>query len=168
VIPNVLRIEAIFSDAPFCLRHRISILVASIKRRPDSCAPLSAVLPLSWVPFRARFLHTPRPSRKPAASTLASTPYETSLQAPTPTALRCRRPVAGSGAPKTTPLDRRLRALEADQSCSACRAKSGCEHAFATSASSWLSLLLRDPAAYGCSPASKGRGDVVAAGDFFF
>jgi abnormal spindle-like microcephaly-associated protein len=110
-------------------------------------------------PFRdLSNLRTPRPSRKPAAST----PYETPLQGPTQTALRRRRPVAGSGAPKPTPLDSRLRALEADQSRSARRAESGRERAlraFAASASSWLSLLLREPAACGCSPAAGSTAD---------
>ncbi|TVU38865.1 hypothetical protein EJB05_12260, partial [Eragrostis curvula] len=100
-------------------------------------------------------LLTPRPNRKPAASALAFTLSETPLQGPTPTPLRRRKPVAGSGAPTRTPHHRRLRALEVDQSRSARRAESGRERAlrtFAASASSWLSLLLRDPSACGCSP----------------
>ncbi|KAG2637347.1 hypothetical protein PVAP13_2NG513900 [Panicum virgatum] len=110
-------------------------------------------------PFRdLSNLRTPRPNPKhvPASPTFF-TASKTPLQAPTPTPLRLRRP--GDGAPTPTPLGRRLRALEVDQSRSARRAESGRERAlrsFAASASSWLSLLLRDPAACGCSPAATG------------
>jgi hypothetical protein len=51
--------------------------------------------------------------------------------------------------------------LETNQSRSARRA-------IATSASSWLSLLLLDPTTCGYSSALKSRGDVVIVGDFFF
>ncbi|KAK3127170.1 hypothetical protein QOZ80_7AG0569340 [Eleusine coracana subsp. coracana] len=115
-------------------------------------------------PFRdLSNLRTPRPSRKPAASTHFQTP----LQGPTPTPLRRGRIAAArSGAPRPTPLDRRLRALEVDQSRSARRAESGRERAlraFAASASAWLSLLLRDPAACGCSPATGLAASAAAA-----
>ncbi|KAK3125160.1 hypothetical protein QOZ80_7BG0601090 [Eleusine coracana subsp. coracana] len=115
-------------------------------------------------PFRdLSNLRTPRPSRKPAAST----PFQTPLQGPTPTPLRRGMTAAArSGAPRPTPLDRRLRALEVDQSRSARRAESGRERAlrtFAASASSWLSLLLRDPAACGCSPATGSAASATAA-----
>ncbi|XP_062190607.1 uncharacterized protein LOC133893568 isoform X2 [Phragmites australis] len=108
-------------------------------------------------PFRdLSNLRAPRPSPKPVpASPLFFAASKTPLQAPTPTPLRRRRP--GAGAPTPTPLGRRLRALEADQLRSARRAESGGERAlrtFAASASSWLSLLLRDPSACGCSPAT--------------
>nr|CAB3454455.1 unnamed protein product [Digitaria exilis] len=100
-------------------------------------------------PFRdLSNLRTPRPKPKPVPAS------KTPLQAPTP--LRSA-PRPGDGAP--TPLDRRLRALEADQSRSARRAESDRERAlraYAGSASSWLSLLLRDPAACGCSPVTTG------------
>ncbi|RLM87465.1 hypothetical protein C2845_PM04G26120 [Panicum miliaceum] len=108
-------------------------------------------------PFRdLSNLRNPRPNPKHVpASPSFFTASKTPLQAPTPMPLRRRRPV--DGAPTPTPLGRRLRALEIDQSGSARRAESGRERAlraFAASASSWLSLLLRDPAACGCSPAA--------------
>ncbi|KAL6657953.1 hypothetical protein ACP70R_005733 [Stipagrostis hirtigluma subsp. patula] len=106
-------------------------------------------------PFRdLSNLRTPKPNPKPATPrffTASKTPF----QAPTPTPLRRRRP--GAAGPTPTPLGRRLRALEVDQSRSARRAESGRERAlraFAVSASSWLSLLLRDPSACGCSAAT--------------
>ncbi|XP_066394910.1 uncharacterized protein [Miscanthus floridulus] len=110
-------------------------------------------------PFRdLSNLRTPRPNPNAVPpSPQFFTASKAPLQAPTPTPLRRRRP--GNGAPTPTPLGRRLRALEVDQSRSARRAESGRERAlraFAASASSWLSLLLRDPSACGCSPAVTG------------
>ncbi|OEL16057.1 hypothetical protein BAE44_0022926 [Dichanthelium oligosanthes] len=116
-------------------------------------------------PFRdVSNLRTPRPNPKPVpASPRFFTASKAPLQAPTPTPLRRRRP--GDGAPTPTPLGRRLRALEVDQSRSARRAESGRESAlrtFAASASSWLSLLLRDPSACGCSPAATASAAACA------
>ncbi|XP_066400112.1 uncharacterized protein [Miscanthus floridulus] len=121
-------------------------------------------------PFRdLSNLRTPRPNPNAVPpSPQFFTASKAPLQAPTPTPLRRRRP--GNGAPTPTPLSRRLRALEVDQSRSARRAESGRERAlraFAASASSWLSLLLRDPSACGCSPAvtdSAAAAQPCAAG----
>nr|XP_034582886.1 abnormal spindle-like microcephaly-associated protein homolog isoform X1 [Setaria viridis] len=113
-------------------------------------------------PFRdLSNLLTSTPNPKPVpASPHFFTATKTPLQASTPTPLRRRRP--GNGTPAPTRFGRHLRALEVDQSRSARRAEFGRERAlraFADSASSWLSLLLRDPAACGCSPAATGGGD---------
>ncbi|KAK8460533.1 hypothetical protein SEVIR_2G343400v4 [Setaria viridis] len=110
-------------------------------------------------PFRdLSNLLTSTPNPKPVpASPHFFTATKTPLQASTPTPLRRRRP--GNGTPAPTRFGRHLRALEVDQSRSARRAEFGRERAlraFADSASSWLSLLLRDPAACGCSPAATG------------
>ncbi|KAM0874126.1 hypothetical protein ACQ4PT_037613 [Festuca glaucescens] len=122
-------------------------------------------------PFRdVSNLRTPKPNPK-SPSPLFFTASKTSLPAPIPTPVGRRRPLVGAatptplgrrktlaGAATPTPLGRRLRALELDQSRSARRAESGRERAlraFAASASSWLSLLLRDPSACGCSPAAS-------------
>jgi abnormal spindle-like microcephaly-associated protein len=110
-------------------------------------------------PFRdLSNLRTPRPNPNDVPpSPQFFTASKTPLHAPTPTPRGRRRP--GNGAPTLTPLGRRLRAFEVDQSRSARRAESGRERAlraFAASASSWLSLLLRDPSACGCSPAVTG------------
>ncbi|ONM57768.1 binding [Zea mays] len=103
-------------------------------------------------------LRTPRPNPKTVPpSPQFFTASKSALQAPTPTSLRRRRP--GDGVPTPTPLGRRLHALEVDQSRSARRAESGRERAlrtFSASASSWLSLLLRDPSACGCFPGFTG------------
>uniref|UniRef100_A0ACD5U8H0 Uncharacterized protein n=1 Tax=Avena sativa TaxID=4498 RepID=A0ACD5U8H0_AVESA len=126
---------------------------------------------LTASPFRdVSNLSTPKPKPKspsPVFFTASKTPLPAPTLTPlgrrrplagaaTPTPLGCRKPVAGAATP--TPLGRRLRALELDQSRSARRAESGRERAlraFAASASSWLSLLLRDPSACGCSPAAS-------------
>lgn len=110
-------------------------------------------------PFRdLSNLRTSTPNPKPVpASSRFSTAAKTPLQASTPTPLRRRRP--GDGTPAPTRFGRRLRALEVDQSRTARRAEFGRERALralADSVSSWLSLLLRDPAACGCSPAATG------------
>ncbi|KAL6840619.1 hypothetical protein ACP4OV_029483 [Aristida adscensionis] len=114
-------------------------------------------------PFRdVSNLRTPGPGAKPTSPRVFPA-SKTPFQAPTPTPLRRRRPGAGPAGPTPTPLARRLRALEVDQSRSARRAESGRERslrAFAGSVSSWLSLLLRDPAACGCSAAT---GSAAAA-----
>ncbi|XBJ00728.1 hypothetical protein VPH35_020564 [Triticum aestivum] len=130
-------------------------------------------------PFRdVSNLGTPKPNPN-SPSPLFFTASKTPLRAPTPTPLARRRPLAGAatptpigrrkalaGAATPTPLARRLRALELDQSRSARRAESGRERAlraFAASASSWLSLLLRDPSACGCSPAAAATATHVSA-----
>jgi abnormal spindle-like microcephaly-associated protein len=110
---------------------------------------------LTGSPFRdVSNLRTPKPNPE-SPSPLFFTASKTPLPAPIPTPLGRRKALAGAATP--TPLDRRLRALELDQSRSARRAESGRERAlraFAAAASSWLSLLLRDPSACGCSPAA--------------
>ncbi|CAM0906071.1 unnamed protein product [Alopecurus aequalis] len=130
-------------------------------------------------PFRdVSNLRTPKPNPK-SPSPLFFTASKTPFPAPTPTPLARRRPLAGAatptplsrrkplaGAATPTPLGRRLRALELDQSLSARRAESGRERAlraFAASASSWLSLLLRDPSACGCSPAASATAAHASA-----
>ncbi|PNT75007.1 hypothetical protein BRADI_1g26170v3, partial [Brachypodium distachyon] len=120
-------------------------------------------------PFRdVSNLRTQKPNPKSPVP-LLFTASKTALPGPTPTPLGRRRPRTGAGTPTpvgsrrplagaATPLARRLRALELDQSRSARRAECGRERAlraFAASASSWLSLLLRDPSACGCSPAAS-------------
>ncbi|CAL5083248.1 unnamed protein product [Urochloa decumbens] len=110
-------------------------------------------------PFRdLSNLRSQRPNPKPVpASPRVFTASKTPLQVPTPTPHRRQRP--GDGDPAPTALGRRLRALEIDQSRSARRAEFDRERAlrtFTESVSSWLSLLLRDPAACGCSPAATG------------
>uniref|UniRef100_A0A0E0AKK9 Calponin-homology (CH) domain-containing protein n=1 Tax=Oryza glumipatula TaxID=40148 RepID=A0A0E0AKK9_9ORYZ len=109
-------------------------------------------------PFRdLSNLRTPNPRAPPNPKSSAS--KEEPLPSATPTT-RHRRgppPPPRPGAATATPLARRLRALELDQSRSARRAESGRDgalRAFASSATSWLSLLLRDPSACGCAPSA--------------
>ncbi|KAG8080350.1 hypothetical protein GUJ93_ZPchr0007g3154 [Zizania palustris] len=103
-------------------------------------------------------LRTPKPNPKSPSPLFFTASKTGPLPFATPTPRRRRGPL--SGAPKQTPLGRRLRALELDQSSSARRAESGRDSAlrsFAASASSWLSLLLRDPSACGCAPAASAK-----------
>jgi abnormal spindle-like microcephaly-associated protein len=134
---------------------------------------------LTGSPFRdVSNLRTPKPNPK-SPSPIFFTASKTPLTAPIPTPVGRRRPLAGAATPTPlgrrkalaggatpTPLGRRLRALELDQSRSARRAESGRERAlraFAASASSWLSLLLRDPSACGCSPAAPAAATTHAS-----
>uniref|UniRef100_A0A0E0Q904 Calponin-homology (CH) domain-containing protein n=1 Tax=Oryza rufipogon TaxID=4529 RepID=A0A0E0Q904_ORYRU len=109
-------------------------------------------------PFRdLSNLRTPNPRAPPNPKSSAS--KEEPLPSATPTTRRRRGPPPPPrpGAATATPLARRLRALELDQSRSARRAESGRDgalRAFASSATSWLSLLLRDPSACGCAPSA--------------
>ncbi|KAK1680148.1 hypothetical protein QYE76_040996 [Lolium multiflorum] len=134
-------------------------------------------------PFRdVSNLRTPKPNPNPKSpSPLFFTASKTPLPAPTPAPLARsrRRPLAGAptsaplarrrplaGAATPTPLARRLRELQLDQSRSARRAESARERAlraFAATASAWLSLLLRDPSACGCSPAAPAPATATHA-----
>uniref|UniRef100_A0A0D9WZH6 Calponin-homology (CH) domain-containing protein n=1 Tax=Leersia perrieri TaxID=77586 RepID=A0A0D9WZH6_9ORYZ len=113
-------------------------------------------------PFRdLSNLRTPNPKAanpKSSASLHFFTASKDPLPSATPTPRRRRVPPTPHPDGVTpTPLGRRLRALELDQSRSARRAESsrdGALRSFASSASSWLSLLLRDPSACGCAPSS--------------
>nr|XP_034594639.1 uncharacterized protein LOC117856367 [Setaria viridis] len=123
------------------LRHGARRRGATGSRREPAASPFRDLSNL--------LTSTPNPNPVPASPHFF-TATKTPLQASTPTPLRRRRP--GNGTPAPTRFGRHLRALEVDQSRSARRAEFGRERAlraFADSASSWLSLLLRDPAARG-------------------
>uniref|UniRef100_A0A0E0LLC1 Calponin-homology (CH) domain-containing protein n=1 Tax=Oryza punctata TaxID=4537 RepID=A0A0E0LLC1_ORYPU len=139
------------------------------RREPAASSPFRDLSNLGTPSARAP------PNRKSSASPLFLTASKEDPLLPpaTPTTRRRRGPPPHRpGAATPTPLARRLRALELDQSLSARRAESsrdGALRAFASSATSWLSLLLRDPSACGCArvtrdapaPAVQGKRDAV-------